>query len=173
MEEGRADSDINSIFWFLFYFWFGLGTFLTHIYVLQTVKKYYIWTLLFNRNITFRARSLLCFEWNTVTGFCCHPGWGSLLLCGVSWVIWMLAYLWWWQKPSASIKVHISQQERVAWERELQYKLTMAAPVFFIFIAPSRCQPQQSLCPLWHPVVAALHCMKEKQGGGWAAAAWD
>lgn len=79
-----------------------------------------------------------------------------------------LAYLmvWWWQKPSARIKVDISLRERVARERELQYKLTMAAPVFFIFIAPSRCQPQQSLCPLWHPMAAPLHHMKEKRGGG-------
>lgn len=81
-----------------------------------------------------------------------------------------LAYLmvWRWQKPSACIKADISprERERAARERELQYKLTMAAPVFFIFIAPSRCQPQQSLCPLWHPMAAPLHRMKEKRGGG-------
>lgn len=79
-----------------------------------------------------------------------------------------LAYLmvWRWQKPSARIKAGVSPRERAARERELQYKLTMAAPVFFIFIAPSRCQPQQSLCPLWHPTAAPLHRMKEKRGGG-------
>lgn len=54
-------------------------------------------------------------------------------------------------------------------ERELQYKLTMAAAVFslfFLFIAPSRCQPQQPLCPLWHPMAALLHHMKERRRGG-------
>lgn len=47
-----------------------------------------------------------------------------------------LAYLmvWWWQKPSACIKVDISIRGRVAWEQELQYKLTMAALVFYIYI---------------------------------------
>lgn len=38
--------------------------------------------------------------------------------------------VWWWQKPSACINGDISLQEKVARERELQYKLTMAAPVF-------------------------------------------
>lgn len=75
--------------------------------------------------------------------------------------------VWWWQKPSARIKADISLWERVARERDLQYKLTMAAAVFFfLFIVPSRCQPQQPLCPLWHPIAAPLHHMKERQRGG-------
>lgn len=104
----------------------------------------------------------------TATAFPCDLG--RDLCCWVESVesFGCLAYLmvWWWQKPSACIKADISLRERVARERELQYKLTMAAPVFFIFIAPSRCQPQQSLCPLWHPMAAPLHRMKEKRGGG-------
>lgn len=38
--------------------------------------------------------------------------------------------------------------------------------LFFLFIAPSRCQPQQPLCPLWHPMAALLHHMKERRRGG-------
>lgn len=78
--------------------------------------------------------------------------------------------VWWRQKPSAHIKADISLWESGPRERELQYKLTMAAAVFsfffFLFIVPSRCQPQQPLCPLWHPMAALLHHMKERRRGG-------
>lgn len=84
-----------------------------------------------------------------------------------------LAYLmvWRWQKPSGRIKAETSASEKGAARQRglLHYKLTMAAPAssfFSIFIAPSRCQPQQSACPLWHPVAASLHHMKERRGGG-------
>ena len=112
--------------------------------------------------------SLSCETPATVTAFLCDLGRDRC--CWVESVesFGCLAYLmvWWRQKPSAYINADISLRERVARERELQYKLTMAASVFFIFIAPSRCQPQQSLCPLWHPMAAPLHRMKEKRGGG-------
>lgn len=76
------------------------------------------------------------------------------------------------QEPSVRIKADISPRERAARQRGPLYKLTMAARALFIFIVPSRCQPQRSVCPLWHPM-APLY--KRGAGGvqGGAAAAWD
>lgn len=87
----------------------------------------------------------------TATAFLCDLG--RDLGCWVESVesFGCLAYLmvWWWQKPSACIKADISLQERLARERELQYKLTMAGPVFFyIYSAQQVSATAVSLPPL-------------------------
>lgn len=77
-------------------------------------------------------------------------------------------------KQTSAYKREWTERERA---RDLQYKLTMAAAVFsffFLFIAPSRCQPQQPLCPLWHPMAVLCSTIwKKDRGEGWGAAAWD
>lgn len=79
--------------------------------------------------------------------------------------------VWWRQKPSARIKADISLWERESGPRERTTVQTNNGScsfffLFFLFIAPSRCQPQQPLCPLWHPMAALLHHMKERRRGG-------
>jgi len=79
-----------------------------------------------------------------------------------------LAYLmvWWWQKPSACIKVDISPQERLAWERELQYKLTMAAPVFYIYSAQQVSATAVSMPPLTPHGCLCSSVWKKSEGVG-------